>query len=450
MVRLPSSPLSLFCDLTVTQRKENKMHVIKIQISNILGIKRMEYEPGKFTTIEGENGSGKSSFLGAIQGAIGKGHNAKLLREGTDEGEVVLIFDNGETIHKKITADKSTLTVTDKAGRKIAMGASAVNDWVDRLAVNPIQLLTAEPKKRIALLLDSLPMDPIHEEIKLLTGLDRSKDEGHPIQILADVEKQIFKDRAELKIGLKKQEAVVEKMFGALSFSADKYDWAAEVGTQRTALEEQNKLLADEKQRTDELYKTCQKEINESKQKIIEDANCRAENELKMLNEQLREKDFKLMEKFNAILDPIKAAIKEADIKSKAQFKEQGAQKFIDEEREAIKLTTEEVETYSSQLSAIQRFKGELMENLPFPGLEVKDGDIYIDGIHFDTINTAERIKFALKVAQLRDSELKVCCVDGLEALDEETFNIFREEADKTKLQFFVTRVTDDEELKLK
>lgn len=426
------------------------MHVIKIQISNILGIERMEYSPGKFTTIEGENGSGKSSFLGAIQGAIGKGHNAKLLRDGTEEGEVILIFDNGEMIKKKITAKKSTVSVTDATGRTIAKGASLINDWVDRLSVNPIQLLTAAPKERIALLLDSMPMPAVHEEIKILTGLDRAQDLRHPIIILADVEKMIFDDRAELKVGIKKQEAVVEKMYGALSYSMDKVDWCVEVGKQRTLLEEKNKLLAIEKKKTDEDYALIIKGINDKADEKIRNAETERMKSLAQWNEEQRKSDFELMEKYNALLDPIKEAVSAADVKSKAQLKEKGAQEFIDKEKEAIKLSLDEAENYTSQLSSIQRFKAELMENLPFKGLEVKEGDIYIDDIHFDTINTAERIKFALKVATLRDSALKVCCVDGLEALDDETFKIFREEADKTKLQFFVTRVTEDEELTLK
>lgn len=426
------------------------MHVIKIQISNILGIERMEYEPGKFTTIEGENGSGKSSFLGAIQMGLGKGHNAKLLREGAKEGEVILIFDNGEMIQKKITASKSTLTVTDAKGRKIAQGASLINQWVDRLSVNPIQLLTVEPKKRIALLLDSMPMDPIYEEIKILTGIDRTEDKGHPLQILADVENQIFEDRKALKVSIKKQEAVVEKMFSALSYMMDKTDWSAEVGKQRGLLEVNNKLMAGEKKRIDEINSEFISALNAKADMEIDKIKDTRDKTLAAWNEEQRQKDFALMEKFNAILDPIKESVATSDVKSKAQLKEKGAREFIDTERQAIKLSIDEVDGYSDNLDAIKRYKGELMENLPFPGLEVKDGDIYINDVHFDTLNTAERIKFALKVATIRDSELKVCCVDGLEALDDETFKAFKVEAEKTDLQWFVTQVTDDKELTIK
>ena len=141
------------------------MNLIKFQIRNILGIDNLEYEPGKITTISGQNASGKTSVLEAIKGALGGGHDGTLLKNGKEEGEVVLIFDNGETLRKKINRDKSSVVFEDQEGKKMKLGASYVKEIVDSVGINPIQILTADSKARIKLLLDSVPMDLPADEI---------------------------------------------------------------------------------------------------------------------------------------------------------------------------------------------------------------------------------------------------------------------------------------------
>jgi hypothetical protein len=106
-----------------------------------------------------------------------------------------------------------------------------------------------------------------------------------------------------------------------------------------------------------------------------------------------------------------------------------------------------ESEEYTNKINALDAIKADLVSNLPIAGLEVKDGDIYLDGVQFDSVNESARMRFALQVAGLRKSELPLCCADGLEALDEKSMKTFIEEAEKTDLQFFVTRVSDEAEL---
>lgn len=48
-----------------------------------------------------------------------------------------------------------------------------------------------------------------------------------------------------------------------------------------------------------------------------------------------------------------------------------------------------------------------------------------------------------LGVARIIAGELKVVCMDGMEALSPENYDAFKEAAKNTDLQFFVTRVGD-------
>jgi len=140
----------------------------------------------------------------------------------------------------------------------------------------------------------------------------------------------------------------------------------------------------------------------------------------------------------------------EADLNSKNQQKIDESRKFIKKEEEEIQEEVVGAEAFSQQLGSLDDLKIEMLKNLPFADLEIVDQDIHIGGIPFDTINEAEKIRFVLKVAGLRETELPLVCVDGLEALDEETFKLFEDEAGKTNMQFFVTRVSEESELTVK
>jgi len=94
----------------------NKMRITGIEIENILGIKELEFNPGQVTEISGKNGSGKTSILEAIKGALKGGHDATLLKAGETQGGVVLVLDNGFRINKTITSKGSELELTDENG----------------------------------------------------------------------------------------------------------------------------------------------------------------------------------------------------------------------------------------------------------------------------------------------------------------------------------------------
>jgi hypothetical protein len=86
-----------------------------------------------------------------------------------------------------------------------------------------------------------------------------------------------------------------------------------------------------------------------------------------------------------------------------------------------------------------------LLENLPIPDIEVREGEIYKDGVPLDRLNTAAQVGIAVEVAKLRAGTLGAVCVDRIESLDAATFAEFKRAMAKTSLQLFVSRVTDGE-----
>ncbi len=119
---------------------------------------------------------------------------------------------------------------------------------------------------------------------------------------------------------------------------------------------------------------------------------------------------------------------------------------------DTIKTMTEQLadlqadaERQTAALEKIDEYRTSLLEQLPIPGLEVRDGEIFRGGVPFDRLNTAQRVQIAVDVAKVRAGRLSVCCVDGLELMSTETFTAFRDAAIASDLQMFVTRVGDGE-----
>lgn len=426
------------------------MKLIKFQIRNILGIDSLECEPGKITTISGQNATGKTSVLEAIKGALGGGHDGTLLKNGKEEGEVVLIFDTGETLRKKIRRDKSTVVFEDQDGKKMKQGASYIKEIIDSVGINPIQILTADPKTRIKLLLDSVPMELPVDEIKFITGLDRSDQTGHPLKVIDAIRKDIFEERAFVNKRASELDVMIQEMNKTIPFDpSNKKDWAIEVGTLKTELEKATGILDN-----------GLKEVDTLRLKLVEDAKENAQTKIDQLNKELyayveecgsahTTSAINVREEFNKLAEPLKVKITEADQNSKSQAKASGAIEYVEKQKIEIKLLLQEALSQSEQIDSLDNLKAELMQNLPIDNLEVKDGDIYINEVNFDTLNEASKISFCLMVAGLRKTKLPLVCVDGLEALDENIFQMFKDQAEKTDMQFFVTRVSEDESLTL-
>jgi len=427
------------------------MKLVKFQIRNILGIDSLEYAPGKITTISGQNASGKTSVLEAIKAALGGGHDGTLLKNGKDEGEVVLIFDNGETLRKTMNRDKSSVVFEDHEGKKIKQGASYIKEIVDSVGINPIQILTADSKTRIKLLLDSVPMEMPVDEIKLITGLDRSDHTAHPLKVIDAVRKDIYDERAFVNKRAGELTTMMEEMRKTIPFDpSNKKDWGARVGELRGIQEEILNAQVAIKGSINSRFSTVIKDAEQLAQKGIDDIKEILAKKLGALNEEHRKELDESEKKFTPRYEEVSGKIQEADLNSKNQTKISGAVEYVERTKKELKLVEEEALSQSEQIKSLDGLKAEMMQNLPIDNLEVKDGDIYINGVNFDTLNEASKISFCLMVAGLRKTKLPLVCVDGLEALDEEVFKKFVELAERTDMQFFVTRVSEDESLTLK
>ena len=447
------------------------MKISKVRISNILGIKELEFKAGEFNEISGRNGEGKTSIIEAFKSVFQSGNDVTLIRKGTAKGEVGLEIDDGTQIIKTFS-DKAELKVLDASGARVKSPASYLDKLVDLVSINPVAFLTAEKKNRTNILLESLPLKLSKEDLR---GIDVEFYSHinlgfmHALESISLIHKGIFDERTGINRVIKDKDATVKELQCALNDvhfdpSQDYSLKVSELEKLKDMMENKIKSIVDdfEKGRHEDIekeqgyYLTAKDKIEQEYQDGLAKLQAKREQQLletinnfdlrkEAINEsfdkhiQSRREAFN--EKYNPLIEQLGTLRERQKQFSGYQKQNELLEKFV-EERESAKVKSESL---SNQLMTLDGIKTSLISGLPIDGLEVVDGQIYRHGVIFDRLNTAQQIDIAVEIAKLRAGDIGVICVDGLERFDKDTFEVFKQKAEESNLQLFVTRVSDSE-----
>lgn len=421
------------------------MQISQVKIQNILGITELEFTPQGFTTIQGPNGTGKTSVLEAIKAALSQGHDATLLRNGAEKGEIVLVLDDGTEISKTVTEGGSN-TAIRRDGKKIARPAETIKALTDMLSVNPIDFLLAKPKDRVRVLLEAMPLEADAGHLEEIAGVPvRAMPGVHALHVIDQVYQQVYDERTGTNRAVKEKQATINQLEAAIPPDAQGIDGDEESlqGKINAAADNRDETLGKIAAKLDKLVFTAQDKID--------DIRAKAQAEIDAISAELTEQK----EKAAAAREKAKTTYAEtvAPLTSQIEFirrdreaagRRKQTLETIGNLRTELETLTADASRQTQALDALNNYKAELLSSLPIPGVEVRDGELYRNGVVFDRLNTAQKVGIAVELAKLRAADLGVVCVDGLELLDSSTFEAFRDSALESKLQLFVTRVGDN------
>lgn len=422
------------------------MKISKIRISNILGIDELELSPQGFTEITGKNGTGKTSVLEAIKSVISAGHDATLLRNGAEKGEVVLVLDNGMELSKTVTPSASATNVR-REGKKLQRPVEVIKALTDALSVNPIEFLLAPKKERVRVLLEAMPLEADTEHLSEITGMTVKPQAGvHALHVIETVREQVYAERTGTNRAVREKQATINQLEAAVP------PLPQGVSGDEEELERQTIELLNKRDDTLDRIRTKLDRLTEEANAKIAEIRRQAQDEIDKvvlaLSEQ-KDKAAAALENANKAYNDgvaplnVQIALLRADRESAGRRKQTlDTIAALTAELEAL---TSEAERQTAALDAIDTYKVELLSKLPIHGVEVVDGEIMRNGVPFDRLNTAQQVEVAVEVAKLRAADLGVVCVDRIECLDASTLEAFRESALNSDLQLFVTRVSDDE-----
>jgi energy-coupling factor transporter ATP-binding protein EcfA2 len=450
------------------------MKVAKVRISNILGIDTLEILPGQFTVITGQNSSGKTSVLSAIRSVFDGGNDATLLRKGAEHGEVVIVLDDGTEIREDIDAeDKAKYSIREPVyGSKMSEPRKVIARLFDPNQLNPVAFLAAKGKDRLNMLLEAIPMKVSPEEIKDAVGdvVTTPAPAGHALQAIDGIRKWIFDTRTGCNRALKEKGATAEELQQTVPTAAEMaHNWeeaaaraeSDDKATRDARAKELAGVVADAGKKTAEAEKDASdilasltsqesEEINEirvkfaNKRNEIQKARDLAKDGIRAQREA---KNIAIEKTYAEQLEKLSAEAATAREKATALTRNKAQLDLLGKMKLDVLRLDDEAAKLTGAIERLDALKVKLCSKLPVKGLEVREGEIYLDGVAFERVNTANQIHFAIELAKLRAGKLKLVVVDGLERMDSSFFAEFEQAAKATDLQWIVTRVTDAKEL---
>jgi len=434
------------------------MKIQQVRISNILGLAHLEFNAGKFNVISGPNGQGKTSVLEAIKAVVEGGHDATLLRKGAEKGEVVLVLDDQTEIRKRITPNSSPLQVV-RDGGKVNKPSEAIKALTDMLSVNPVEFLRARKQDRVRVLLETMPLKVDHQRLEEISGIAvAGPEDQHGLTLIDGVRKQVFDDRTGTNRAVKEKDATINQMklaVPALPAGVESTNEAelrakveeatkgkdAELDRIRTKLDG---IKAENQARIDTIRAQAQAKIDEIKNQAVADVEAiqAAERDIEAKAGAQRERT---IQKHNELIEPINQTIALIMANRDAAAKREQALDIIEKMEEELEGLIKDAAMQTKAIEAIDSYKEELLASLPIPGLEVRDGDIFRDGVQFDRLNTSQQVGIAFEIAKLRAGDLGIICLDGMELMDSAHLEELKKQADQAGVQVFITRVSDEE-----
>ena len=462
------------------------MKIRQIQIANILGIEALTIEPGNLCVVSGRNGAGKSSVLAAIRCVLSGGHDPDLIRQGAEEGAVTITLADGVTLTKTIRPDKSTLVVRHPELGKISKSQAWIDRICDSLSLDPIAFLTADPKERVNIFLEALPIKLRAEQLAFLPlAILKGKDlDRHAMEVLDELEHDIRESRRDLNATAKEKRATINQLAETLA--------PVVASTPATPISPTASVYVPFKERLDQWSQEL-KDLNAETRKRIETAKTLAreaemgartaaekwagevtadtERQITTLRAiaatriaQLVEERERNIRSANAVRDMELVQIQEEyEPKAKLLNEQIGNARAGAERQAADAKTREHIATLSVlaktleeksagmtlRLETLGGLRSDLLATLPIPGASISDGELLINGIKFDRLNMAERMRIAIEIAKLKAGDLGLILVDELESFDSFTWCQFEAAALESGLQFVAAKVSDDQELKV-
>lgn len=441
-------------------------HITHININGYLGIEDVSVDCGKVVKIEGKNRVGKSTFLQAIERAVtNKGRRTKQVRDNSDKAILLLSLDDGSTIQRTITDSGQQVEVKSKDGFKASKPQTFLDQLAGAFAFNPIDFIFQKPEEQKKTLLSILDIQVTPEDAERLLGSVpigiNWKLHGLEIQKLLyklayDTRTQKNADKKAVENQLKVEQAKLPKDFDPAPYRnvslREKYDELRkaqehngiedDLGTSIQNAQHRISLYGRDNDKIQYEINGYLKQIEELKKRISEAQGRINTNNEKVATEQAQIDEWqKELDKFV----PIDTSTLESDIES---FQEkQGLVVIYDRVQDLTKKVAEAdavAKDWDDKVEAIKALPTELIKQakLPVNGLGYDGANFTYMGRPLDNLSDSEMIRFSLDIARSLAKDLKVICIDRLEALDDDAKAELYRQMETDDFQYFVTERT--------
>lgn len=423
------------------------MKIVKLTIKNFLKLKDIEMNPSKTNIIIGKNKQGKTSILKAIKAAFDGKVDESVIREGEGKAEIVVELDD-LNVRRTITEKGTYLDVSNKEGFKVPAPQKYLDGILGTFSFNPVQFFELKPIDRKKYLLNAIKLTITQDELAVftgekLTGIDFTK---HALEVVEDARKWYYDRRTSANTEATKKRKTLDELSAKLPEGFDPKTVSEEhIKELQKAIQEDEKVQI--KQQEHERFLAG---LQKQEKEILDDI---AKIEL-----SLKEKKDKLVETQKEIAaaadfhydvsDPTTIQVaKDTLAKLEGQRELVFTHKRVEELRGELSVAVAEADKLDAVVVKLTKeVPQELVKKaqLPVEGLTITDDDILISGKSLDNLSSSEQLKFALNIVRKLNETFKVICIDGIETLDKDNFELFLKEIESDDYQYFVTRVDGD------
>jgi len=471
-----------------------------IKVRSMFGIHEAELGAGNYE-LTGKKGTGKSSLLDAIRTNLtNRSDRAYIVKQGADEGEILIETDTGLRIDRKFKADMETgLLSLKENGLNVPRPQSFLNEIITPLQLNPVEFINmpVAEQNRIILNLIDYPWDmstiegwfgeipkgvDYHQNI--LSVLDQIQaDNG----VYYQTRQQINSDRLYKRKAAEEIAASIPERFDAAKWEA--YDTGAKYA-ELSRIQQENGKIARAKAFRDS-YNDKLRGISADRDIAISNAKDaisgerdglnrtieRLKAEIKAAEDKLTGLDSKLNDKVKlaqadfetakakldadtgvadqyADKEPTPTAALQEEITTaeamKKHLNEHARMKRMQDEVDEL---TEKSEALTEKITLARTLPGQVLAEakIPVEGLTVKNGIPLVNGLPLSNLSDGEKLDLCVDVtiAKKNDGVLQIILIDGAERLDDVSRAALYMKCKSKGLQFIATRTTNDDELQV-
>ena len=453
------------------------MKISKLEFHNFLGIKEIKINTGKVNIIKGRNGVGKTSILEAIEKTLSNNNRrVNLINETGQKAELVIELDNGLEVQRNITPKKDYLTIKRDGFTKNAP-QTLLNELVGQFSFNPIDFIKEKSKNQAEILLNLVDIRVTPDLAKLWAGdieLPAIDYNQHGLKVIENLHKAFYDKRRYVNGELKaiEDQYAVEISKIPNNFDAEKYRHNTLLEKYEALKDAQahNQKIDRAKLKITEIELTIN-EIELEKTDIINSANSRIsemeakiqrlrdsiQNEQKNKNEAVKTFDSQLMElrktldRGNAYLEATEYTETTEIEREVEEFEENKNLVEIFDRAGELEVQMNQVQEEARELDSLVKIlrnkPAELVEkaSLPIDGLAFEKDQVTIKGRPIGDLSSSEKILLALNIARATAKDLKVICIDGIEAIVGDNRKLFLDEIENDDFQYFITQAVDQE-----
>lgn len=474
------------------------MKTSKIVIKNLFGITEQRIDGGKSVELSGPKGAGKTSVLDAIRYALtNRSDRDYIIRQGADEGEILIETDTGLSINRKARTTKADAVKVRDGNMLQTRPAEFLNGIFTPLQLNPVEFtqMSRQEKNRVILSLIEFEWDLnwIREKFgEIPQGVDYQQ---HILEVLAEIQAEngvYYQSRQNINRDIRNNLALVEEIARDIPEGYDAEKWESyRLGDKYRELEkikDNNGIIARAKafkesydnklrgiQAEREMAIGAEEKAIATERDGLNSTIARLKAEIKAAEDKLAGLDDKLADKIKVIEAEYQTKLAKLDNDT------QVANEWADKEPTDITELADEISTAETMIKHLNEYRrmkskqeeiaqlqtasdeltrkielarelpGEILKTakIPIEGLTVEDGIPLINGLPISNLSDGELLELCVDVSVCRPGQLEIILIDGAERLDDKSRAALYEKCKAKGLQLIATRVTDSAEMEV-